>query len=686
MTSTAVRNAASLAVPSTQNTAPVLEYRCLYSHDLRRKSKRWQDGFMRFHTFNKRIMVYDVPRNFIGDTHWREDEAVQDGDELKLEKGVLVQVGEATGSIEQDLTALFEKRRQTHDRSPDKATSPRPTLPATARSTVASLSQLRPKPLNALLGAPKGPHGRAMLATKSPYEHHQRNEHDIWEEGRSSKRQRLDFPPSKNAQPPLWVRTADSQGSYRPQPNTNTRLSFPASKSRKDIIHEVIEVESSDEDPPASSQVVRNKSSRDGDRQAQRKPCADSASAPPFLPLTFDASLSRAKTARPVAGAHSPTYRSTTNKQPVPVHTTCDAVINPLRIVSRKPRKKLMYKDLLPQRPPCRGKAEDGCRQPSDPGSRLFDRMFSDSPVSSIEYTNRPPNAEQRSENARPTKGKQQVKGDSAESSRAFRGTFSDLGDLTSNAPQAARGSSPRRSDEFSWTLVASSTEDSGSHEHALPTSTTSPTKAGPDGRTMIPPLNTIGTKDACNMSHKLSEMDQILLARPRPIDASASSAIGTKSSEGPKASAILRDPPPVFSKTIPEPNPPKPDNNDVPPPKAEELRQKSTPAPQPQRVFQAPQQRVQSRPPPPPPHPRFPLRKSLSASDKLPPLSTDKPPPPKRSLQKATSDLIGLRSILAHAVGPGFVEGKVKEKDLGPWSREAFDLFGWFPEGRGKG
>ena len=687
MTSTAVRNAASLAVPSTQNTAPVLEFRCLYSHDLRRKSKRWQDGFMRFHTFNKRIMVYDVPRNFIGDTHWREDEAVQDGDELKLEKGVLVQVGEATGSIEQDLTALFEKRRQTHDGSPDKATSPRPTLAATARSTVASLSQLRPKSLNALLGAPKGPHGRAMLPTKSPYEHHQRDEHDIWEEGRSSKRQRLDYPPSKNAQPPLWVRTADSQGSYRPQPNINTRSSFPASKSRKDIIHEVIEVESSDEDPPASSQVVRNKSSRDGDRQAHRKPCADSASPPPFLPPTFDASLSRAKTARHVAGAHSPKYHSTTKKQPVPVHTTCDAVINPLRIVSRKPRKKLMYKDPLPQRPPSRGKAEDGCRQPSDPGSRIFDRKFSDSPIISIEHINRPPNAEQRSKKSRPRKGKQQVGEDSAESSRAFRGTFSDLEDLTSNGPQAVRGSSPRRSDEFSWTLIGGNTEDSGSHEDALPTSTTSPTKAGPDGLTMIPLLNIIGIKDACNVSHELSEMDQILLARPRPIDASASSAIGAKSSEAPKASAILRDPP-VISKTIPEPSPPKPDNNGVPPPKAQELRQNPTPVPQPQRVFQGPQQRVQSRlpPPPPPPHPRFPLRKSLSARDKLPPPSTNKPAPSKRSLQKATSDLTGLRSIVAHAVGPGFVEGKVKEKDLGPWSREAFDLFGWFPEGRGKG
>jgi len=47
----------SLSVPQTSDTAPVLELNCLYTHNVRRKSKRWQDGFLRYHTFNKRIMV-----------------------------------------------------------------------------------------------------------------------------------------------------------------------------------------------------------------------------------------------------------------------------------------------------------------------------------------------------------------------------------------------------------------------------------------------------------------------------------------------------------------------------------------------------------------------------------------------------------------------------------------------------
>src|SRR5436309_7965849 len=106
------------AVPTSQNTAPVLEFRCLYTHDLRRKAKRWQDGWLKYHTFNKRVMVYDVPRNYVGDSHWRYDEHIADGDELELEKGVLVQVGEAVGRTEQDLTELLEKRsKEKHKRA-----------------------------------------------------------------------------------------------------------------------------------------------------------------------------------------------------------------------------------------------------------------------------------------------------------------------------------------------------------------------------------------------------------------------------------------------------------------------------------------------------------------------------------------------------------------------------------------
>ena len=171
--STGVRPTQNLIVPTTQNTAPVLDFRCLYTYDLRRKQKRWQDGLLRFHTFNKRIMVYDVPRNYIGDTHWRDKGVIGDGDEFELDRGVLVQVGEANGSMEQDLTELLERRTKSRDVVSGQASSSPmrdSTITAMASPAVAQIPLLKPKSLNDLLGAPKGPIGRASLSKKSPHE------------------------------------------------------------------------------------------------------------------------------------------------------------------------------------------------------------------------------------------------------------------------------------------------------------------------------------------------------------------------------------------------------------------------------------------------------------------------------------------------------------------------------------
>ena len=468
---------------------------------------------MRFHTFNKRIMIYDVPRNFIGDTHWRDDEAVQDGDELQLEKGVLVQVGEAIGCIEQDLTALFEKKRQKQAGSPGKTTSPpRPTLRATGRSTVEPLSQLRPKSLNALLGTPRGPHGRALLSTKSPYEHRKQEDNDDIEDGRALKRRRLDSRPIRTSDPPLWARTADSRGFPPDQQKIDPRVAPSASNSRKHIDHEIIEVDSSDDDTPASQRATREKASRASDPQNQRGSSPDAPSL--FLSQAPDESLSEEETSRTAVAAETLEYSSTGDRPGVCPHTTSHAVVNPLRIVSRKPRKKLMYKNLLPQTPSIRGKARNSRRQASDDSSKSLDSDVS-------EY----------------------------------------LG----------------------------------------------------------------AVKDIC----------------------------------------MLQD----SEKT----------------PNKAALQTKSTVAPPPQPALHVQQQKRSPRPPPPLlSHPRSPLQKSLSESDKVRASTTSKPRPPRRSLQKAASDMTGSRSKATRAVATVLEEKKFEDKDLGPWSCEAFDLFGWIPEGKG--
>ncbi|KKO96774.1 hypothetical protein THAR02_11120 [Trichoderma harzianum] len=98
--------------PTPSTSSSILEFICLYSHDLRRKKKRWQDGKLKFHTFNKKYVVYDDGGGFVGDGHWQGDESeFTEGVEMNLDRGmVIVQVLECTGSKEQDLGEVLGKR------------------------------------------------------------------------------------------------------------------------------------------------------------------------------------------------------------------------------------------------------------------------------------------------------------------------------------------------------------------------------------------------------------------------------------------------------------------------------------------------------------------------------------------------------------------------------------------------
>ncbi|KAJ5775446.1 uncharacterized protein N7511_000457 [Penicillium nucicola] len=200
MMSTPSSTARSATATSPQVTASVVKFHCLYTHDLRRKSKRWQDGYLRYHKFNKRIMVYDDHGNFIGDHHWRSNDEVQDGDELELDKGVLIQVTECTGTSETDITNLYEKRKSSQGSPQIKA--PMSQAPRPAASIRSSGSQSF-RSLNDLLNIKKPPIGHL-----SPYE--QRN------------------PPQKmqNTQEPI-----------RPAKRQKTTTAVPANPGRTSRLH-----------------------------------------------------------------------------------------------------------------------------------------------------------------------------------------------------------------------------------------------------------------------------------------------------------------------------------------------------------------------------------------------------------------------------------------------------------------
>ncbi|RMY15950.1 hypothetical protein D0868_00596 [Hortaea werneckii] len=281
---TIYRNTPSLSIPQSQNTALVLEFNCLYTHDVRRKSKRWQDGFLRYHTFNKRVMVYDVPRNFIGDTHWTASE-LQDGDELTLDKeGVIVQVAEAVGKTQTDLTDLRKSKKKPaveYGSSPP-ALAPAPQTPVGVRgfgSTAprAGPTQLKHRSLNALLGTSKGPIGKATLPAKSPFELRHRDvngvENEEWEAGRPPKRQRIEKQKYPSAAPgketPLWGRANDAR------------------QKRKQSVQapDVIDLREDEPDqflPGFSSDALVPPSSPVRETPAPQKPSASESSSPAF--------------------------------------------------------------------------------------------------------------------------------------------------------------------------------------------------------------------------------------------------------------------------------------------------------------------------------------------------------------------------------------------------------------------
>lgn len=163
---------------SPPTTAAVLEYLCLFTHDLRRKQKRWQDGRLKYHAFNKRVMVHDERGNFVGDMHWQQDYEFDEGEEVELDRGgIIVQVSNLVARSETDLSELLDKRakekeqRQTRQiaRSPAPAAMlPRPV----SRPSVIPPDhfQLRHRSLHQVIGTPTGHHGRALVPNESPFE------------------------------------------------------------------------------------------------------------------------------------------------------------------------------------------------------------------------------------------------------------------------------------------------------------------------------------------------------------------------------------------------------------------------------------------------------------------------------------------------------------------------------------
>ena len=229
-------------LPASQ-TAPVAEFRCLYTPDVRKKQKKWQDGYLKFHSFNSRVMVYDQGRNFLGDTYYKDSDELHEGDELTLDKGVMVEVAEAMGTTQTDLKPLFEKKPK--EPPPPPSAPPRrfqppsqvarPQVTPAANAVRANAQQPRHKSLNTLLGTPKGPIGKSMPIV-SPYEARQEKEREKENDfavDRAAKRQKTTHKSTSSAS--LRVSSPVPEESPAPKKSVSMPAKAPRAKPTRPV-------------------------------------------------------------------------------------------------------------------------------------------------------------------------------------------------------------------------------------------------------------------------------------------------------------------------------------------------------------------------------------------------------------------------------------------------------------------
>ena len=350
----------SMNNPPMHNTAPVIEHRCLYTHDIRRKAKRWQDGILRFHTFNKRVMVYDIPRNYIGDTHWREGNTIQDGDELELDKPIIVQVCDQIATVEQDLTGLLEKRKKKDVLDDETAhlSRPSPTLSVTG-SAAGSFKNtpLQPKSLNALLGKPAGKHGRAVLPTVSLHETRVSTAVRQAFDSRPSKRQCMDNSHTgvnilaqkrargqigRKANAPPRIREGHPSDpaliqSQQTSKGGNKRRSQQAASVSEQLSSNLPRSSHPATTASKAGQITRSSTPRE-DRRSNQRP-----------PQVIDNSKERMTTQRRDGHVKEVAGQFSTSVGPESHENENSRPRSRLQVATRKPRRKLMYRDLLSQ-------------------------------------------------------------------------------------------------------------------------------------------------------------------------------------------------------------------------------------------------------------------------------------------------------------------------------------------------
>ena len=369
MTATS-RDTPSFTPVQTQNTAPVHEFRCLFTHDAHKKAKKWHDGSVRFHTFNRRVMVYDDGKNYIGDNHYGHDE-FGEGVELRTDRNVLVEVGERLGETQTDVSSILDRRKD--DASPQPTKNIR---------LVAAASQHESKSISQILGTqPRIGRARAL---PSPYQQRQALA-PVQPVERPmpppSKRQRIDVSQQENRPPsPLQVEKPAPKVAKQVKP----QLPKPRPVPKKDPVldfQEVLDL-SSDEElaksarrplPKTKKTLIKMKPTAEEPQSTSEKEATSTEK------TTYSRAQGRAQSTKQhisseaAASIGQPTRRQ---HQSVPQLLNRAKTSQPgtssrsgqtqLRLCSPPPRRKLLYRALLPSSEP-----QSGSGAPSPHGSQI---------------------------------------------------------------------------------------------------------------------------------------------------------------------------------------------------------------------------------------------------------------------------------------------------------------------------
>ncbi|KAI5856444.1 hypothetical protein BZA05DRAFT_434020 [Tricharina praecox] len=148
----------------SSQTAPIQEYRVMWTAQKKQKLKKWHDGTLRFHTFNNRMLLYDEARSLITDKYLKPGIRIDEGDELEFEQH-LVTVEEFLQTVIQDLAPVFAPAMQ---RARERASTAIPTKAADPTDSYTSDAADSSDPAADGYGAPSATTAASTISCCNP--------------------------------------------------------------------------------------------------------------------------------------------------------------------------------------------------------------------------------------------------------------------------------------------------------------------------------------------------------------------------------------------------------------------------------------------------------------------------------------------------------------------------------------